>query len=56
VWARFELLGCAPDDAQPICLTLAVHFRVTVATEGRVRVEASDVELLPDAGGCAPPY
>jgi hypothetical protein len=53
--ARFGLLGCATDGTPSICLTLAVHFRVTIATEGRVTVEAAEVELLPDSGGCASP-
>ncbi len=46
---RFEFLGCAPDDPQPRSLTLAVHCRVTFVAGGRVMVEVSDVELLPDA-------
>ena len=55
VLARFELLGCAPDGRQPIRLTLMVRFRVTVPVDGRVRVEASEVELLPDSSDGALP-
>jgi hypothetical protein len=53
--ARFELLGCAPDRLPPIRLTLTIRFRVTVPVDGRVRVEASDVELLPDSSDGARP-
>jgi hypothetical protein len=49
VWARFELQGCAPDGPTIPCLTLAVRFRVTVPADGRVMVEAANVELRPEA-------
>jgi hypothetical protein len=49
VWARFELLGWAPEGSPITCLTLAVRFRVTVPADSRVMVEALDVELLPEA-------
>jgi hypothetical protein len=51
----FELLGCAPNDPQPICLALAVQFRVTIPADGRVTVEVSDVELRLDSSSCARP-
>ena len=53
VLGRFELLGLAREDAPPTRLTLTVRFRVTVPADGRVRVEASDVELLPNSSSCA---
>ena len=53
VLGRFELLALAREDAQPTRLTLTVRFRVTVPADGRVRVEASDVELLPGGTSCA---
>jgi hypothetical protein len=43
---RFELLGPAPEGPPITCLTLAVRFKVTVPADGRVTVEAADVELL----------
>jgi hypothetical protein len=55
VLGRFELLGLAREDAPPTRLTLTVRFRVSVPADGRVRVEASDVELLPDSNDGAPP-
>jgi hypothetical protein len=51
----FELLGSAPNDPQPICLALAVRFRVTIPADGRVTVEVSDVELRPVWSSCARP-
>jgi hypothetical protein len=53
VLGRFALLGLAREDTQPTRLTLTVRFRVTVPADGRVRVEASAVELLPDSSCCA---
>ena len=53
VLGRFALLGLAREDAPPPRLTLTVRFRVTVPADGRVRVEASDVELLPNSSSCA---
>src|SRR5690349_10145625 len=47
VVGRFELLGCAPDGSQRRPLTLTVHFRVTVPTDGRATVTAGAAELLP---------
>jgi hypothetical protein len=48
VLTRFALLGAAPEGPPIPGLTLAVRFRVTVPADGRVMVEAADVELLPD--------
>ena len=55
VLGRFALLGLACEDAEPTRRTLTVRFRVTVPADGRVRVEASEVELLPDSNDGAPP-
>jgi hypothetical protein len=55
VIGRFNLLGSSSDDSPPTRLTLTVRFRVTVPADGRVTVEASDVELLPDSSPDVPP-
>jgi hypothetical protein len=51
VMGVFELLGAALENVQTTRLTLTVRLRVLVPADGRVTVEASEVELLP-----APPF
>jgi hypothetical protein len=48
VTSRFALLGSTLPGAPPRRLTMTVRFRVLVPADGRVSVEALDVELLPD--------
>jgi hypothetical protein len=50
----FELLRGAPEGALPTWLVLAVRLQVRVPVDGRVTVEASEVELLPGPpSGCS---
>jgi hypothetical protein len=47
----FELLRHGSGDPQPTRLLLVVPFRVTLQSDGRVRVEMDEPTLLPCPGG-----
>jgi hypothetical protein len=47
VVCRFELRNCSPDGSQRAALTLTVRFQVAILTDGRMKVTAADVDLLP---------